>query len=100
MDNALIPALGVATALMTVVLFIVLFISPIVLRRMVARGNGPNVVSETVTGDEAAQRKVDYYLSHGYDLQSNYTRKMWWKLTNTLTFVKRETNPESVLNDH
>jgi hypothetical protein len=100
MANALIPALGVAIGLLTLLFFMAVFVSPIISRRMIERGDGPTVISEAVRGDEAVRRKIDYYRSHGYALQSHYPRRMWGRLTSTLTFVKTETRPETVLNGH
>jgi hypothetical protein len=75
MAYALIPALGTAIALLTATVCIAVFVAPAISRRMIARGDGPDVIYETVRGDEAAQRRIDYYRSHGYALLSRYSQR-------------------------
>jgi hypothetical protein len=65
--------------------------------KALSRGEGPKVIVETVKGDAAARRTIEYYLSRGYELQGQGSRKVVWspvtgvftrKQKHTLTFVK------------
>jgi hypothetical protein len=67
-------------------------------QKRITSGQGPNVVVETVKGDSAARRRIEFMLANGYELQGQGTRKVVWspvtgvftrKQKHTLTFVKK-----------